>query len=76
MECLMKIWNPSFTGGIYLRALLVTGRLTDAYCCEAWEAVDDFPLKEKILQLLSAAFAFFNKVAAISFLYAFLEGEG
>jgi len=71
-----EIWNLSFTWGIYLRALLATGRLADAYCCETWEAVDDFPLKERILQLLSATFAFLNKVVAISFLYAFLEGEG
>ena len=71
-----KIWNPSLTWGIYLRALLEIGRLADICCCEDWEAVDAFPLKERILQLLSTTFAFLNKVAANSFLYAFLKGEG
>ena len=59
-----------------MHALSTTGRLANAYCCETWEADDDFPLKERILQLLSVTSAFLNKVVSISFLYDFLEGEG
>ena len=58
-----------------MHALFATGRLANTYYCETWEVVDDFPLKERILQLLSATSAFLNKVVAISFLYDFLEGE-